>query len=88
MEWPPNATQPITIVARTTDDRELAVVQLWVDGTMMTECSPAGPDRTTMECTLDEVLAPGDNYAYWALAYDTAGNGASSEIVYLHVLGT
>jgi len=85
-EWPANAAQPVPIVARAMDNQELAVVQIWVNGVLMTSCAPAGPDRSTLECALDGSLEPG-NYSYWALAYDQAGNGNSSEIMYLQVFG-
>jgi len=85
-EWSADATQPIPIIARADDNRELSFIQIWVNGVLMTTCTPTGPDRSTLECSLDGFLEPG-NYSYWALAYDMAGNGNSSEIKYIQVYG-
>jgi len=78
---------PITISARATDDHELSSLQLWVGGILKETCYPSGSDTTTIECSFTDTYEPG-MYVYYALAYDRAGNGVSTTIKTLQVLGT
>jgi hypothetical protein len=77
----------VQISARATDETSLSMVQIWIGGELKAASYPHGAETTSV-CTFNDTyrsLANGTNHLYYALAYDMAGNGASTSIMEVYV---